>query len=99
MKIAGIVVLVIVSTLFALWWAFVRAPSPEEVCAHIASVTRAEIESTGVSLESEAAVIEGIERGCVQHKLDKIQLRGRLKYAEYAKCVLAAETVSAIGKC
>ena len=99
MKIASIVVLVVVALLFSLWWAFVRAPGPEEVCAHIATVTKTEIEASGVSLESEAAVIEGIERGCVQHKLDKIQLRGRIKYAEYAKCVMAAETVSAIGKC
>jgi hypothetical protein len=99
MKRLSIVLLVIVAILFAAWWAFVRAPGPEEVCAHIAAVTKAEVEASGVSLESEAAVIEGIERRCVQHKRDKIQLRGRIKYAEYAKCVMAADTVAAIGKC
>jgi hypothetical protein len=99
MKLASIVVLALIVALFTAWWAFVRAPGPEEVCAHIANVTKTEIEASGVSLESEAAVIEDIERGCVQHKLDKIQLRGRLKYAGYAKCVMAAQTVTEIGKC
>ena len=99
MKRASIVVLVIVAVLFAAWWGFVRAPAPEAVCAHIAEVTKREVEAGGVSLESEAAVIEGIERGCVQHKRDKIQLRGRLAYADYAKCVMGSETLAAIGKC
>ena len=99
MKKASIAISLVIAVLFGLWFAFVRAPSPEEVCKHIASVSAKEAEDHGVSLESEAAVIETIERKCVQHKLDKIQLRGRIKYADYAKCVMDSTTLAAIGKC
>jgi hypothetical protein len=99
MKWVSIVVGVVVAIVFALWWSYVRAPGPQEVCSHIASVTKKEIETDGVSLESEAAVIEGIERRCVQHKLDKIQLRGRIEYAVYAKCVMGSSNLAEIGKC
>jgi hypothetical protein len=99
MKKASIVILVVIAVLFGLWFAFVRAPTPEEVCRHIAAVSTKEAEDRGVSLESEAAVIENIERKCIQHKLDKIQLRGRIQYAEYARCVMDSTTLGTIGKC
>ena len=98
-KIISFVILVLVAGLFAAWWAFVRAPGPAEVCDHIIDVTIAEAQATGMSREAEADVIERTREECIQHKRDKIQLRGRLDYADYAKCVVSAKTLDEIYKC
>lgn len=98
-RIAAPVVLVIVAVLFGLWFAYVKAPSPAEVCDHIVAVTVAESRTSGMSVESEAAVIEQIRSGCITHKLDKIRLRGRIQWARYAKCVLAHDDVVGVTSC
>ncbi len=87
------------ATLFVLWWIFVRAPGPQDVCEHIVQVTLAEAKDAQMNAESEAALMTGLQERCIEHKLDKIQLRGRVKYAKYAKCVLAADTLQAIESC
>lgn len=99
LKIASLSVLVFVGALFTLWWAFVRAPGPAEVCDHIIDVTIAEAEQSNMSREAEADVIERTRDECISHKRDKIQLRGRIKYAEYAKCVMEATTLEAVYEC
>ena len=98
-RIARWSVLGTLSVLFSLWWLYVRAPSPAEVCDHIVEVTRQEARQSGLSDEAEGAVIENLRERCVQHKLDKIQLRGRLQYATYAKCVLDRATLVEIERC
>jgi len=82
-----------------LWVAFVRAPGPERVCDHIVEVTVAEATAAGMSVEAEASLVEGLRDRCVQHKRDKIQLRGRIKYARYAKCVLEQDSLADIEAC
>jgi hypothetical protein len=98
-KIASWITLVIVAVVFGLWWRYVRAPTPTEVCDHIVEVTLAETAASGTSPESEAAIIERIKASCIQHKLDKIQLRGRIRYADYAKCVMAETTLAGVDAC
>lgn len=99
MRIASAVVLGLTLVLFVGWWAFVRAPGPVEVCDHIVEVTLREAGSQSLEMETEARLLESTREQCIAHKLDKIQLRGRIKYAEHAKCVMAAETLSEIGRC
>jgi len=99
MKWVGLALLALTSTLFLGWWLFVRAPSPFELCDHLVDVTLAESKAAGISIEAEAALVDGLRERCIQHKMDKIQLRGRIKYARYAKCVLAGTSVAAIDAC
>ena len=99
MKRVGQAVFLFVATLVTLWWIFVRAPGPEEVCDHIVEVTLKEARSAQMNPESEAALVAGLQERCIKHKLDKIQLRGRVKYADYAKCVLAADTLLDVESC
>lgn len=99
MKWLSLAVFALTTTLFAAWWLFVRAPSPPAVCEHIIAVTIHESQAQGMSMEAEAPLIESLRERCIQHKLDKIQLRGRIKYARYAKCVLESTAVSAIDAC
>lgn len=99
MRIASAVVLGLAVLLFASWWLFIRAPGPLEVCEHIVEVTLREAGDQALQMETEARLIESTREQCVEHKLDKIQLRGRIKYAEHAKCVMAADTLSEIGRC
>lgn len=99
MKRLGQAVFLFVATLVGLWALFVRAPGPEDVCEHIVDVTMREAQAAAMNPESEAALMAGLQERCVKHKLDKMQLRGRVKYAEYAKCVMAASALSEIESC
>jgi hypothetical protein len=99
MRIVSLVVLGLTVLLFALWWAFLRAPGPVEVCDHIVAVTLREAGDQALRDDTEARLIESTRDQCIEHKLDKLQLRGRIKYAEHAKCVVAAQTLSEIGRC
>jgi len=85
--------------LFGLWFAFVRAPPPQQVCSHIIDVTMRESADQGVGGDGQDAVIGQLEQRCVQQKLDKIQLRGRVVWAKYAKCVMATNELESISRC
>lgn len=91
--------LTLVVALFTGWWLFVRAPSPAAVCEHIIAVTMRESAARDLSMDAEAPLIERLRVRCIQHKVDKIQLRGRIKYARYAACVMSHDDVSAIDAC
>ena len=99
MRIASAVVLGLTLLVFVGWWLFIRAPGPVEVCEHIVEVTLREAGDQALRMETEAQLIEATREQCIEHKLDKIQLRGRIKYAEHAKCVMAAETLLELGHC
>lgn len=99
LKIASWFTLLCVATVVGLWWAYVRAPGPNVICEHIIEVTMAESRASGMSADSESRVIERTRDECIQHKRDKIQLRGRVKYATYAKCVMASTTLEDIYSC
>ena len=85
--------------LFSVWWFMIRAPGPTEVCDHILEVTLREAAGQSRSPESQAKLVETTRTQCIEHKKDKIQLRGRIKYATYAKCVMAAEDLMTLGRC
>ena len=99
MKLASGVVLAVVVALFVFWWGWVRAPNPDEVCEHIVAVTKGEAEDRSMELDSEAALVAQMKERCVAHKLDKLELRGRLVWAKYAKCVTSSTTLADIGQC
>lgn len=99
MRIASAVVLGLTVLLFTVWWLFIRAPGPAVVCQHIVEVTLREAGDQALAGDTEARLVESTREQCISHKLDKIQLRGRIKYAEHAKCVMAAQTLSEIGRC
>ena len=83
--------------LFSLWWFFVRAPGPDSVCRHIVTVT---MQDAGqMSPASQDALVRSLEDRCIQHKLDIIQLRGRVVYSKYAKCVLSSSHLADIERC
>lgn len=99
MKRVGLAVFLFVGTLVVLWAIFVRAPGPQEVCDHIVEVTMKQASAANMSPESEASLVGGLKERCIEHKLNKIQLRGRVKYAQYAKCVMAADTLLDVESC
>ncbi len=96
---AGLSVSAAVAGLAILWLAYVRAPGPIEVCAHIIDVTHRESDAVGLAPDTQAMLDDSLHQRCLQHKHDKIQLRGRIAWARYAKCVLAAEDLRTIGRC
>jgi hypothetical protein len=70
-----------------------------ELCDHIVKVTLREAGDQALRGDTEARLVESTREQCIEHKLDKLQLRGRIKYAAHAKCVMAARTLSEIGRC
>lgn len=98
-RIASVSVLSVTAVLFALWWMFLRAPAPAALCDHIMDVTLREASDQSMSVESQARLVDTMREQCIQHKQDKLQLRGRIKYAAYARCVMEAEDLVAIGRC
>lgn len=85
--------------LFVLWQMYVKAPPPEIVCEHKVQTTIAEVQARGMSKNNQATVVEQMQDRCVRRLYDKIQFRGRIDYASYAKCVLASTTLEAIERC
>ena len=99
MKILSAVVLLLLLLVFGFWWGWVRAPGPEAVCEHIIAVTKSEAEDRSMEIATEAALVQQMKERCMKHKLDKLQLRGRLVWADYARCVVASDSLALIGRC
>ncbi|MEX1367735.1 MAG: hypothetical protein AB1Z98_31695 [Nannocystaceae bacterium] len=98
-RVASASVLGVTLMLFAVWWLLLRAPTPAEVCDHIVQVTVREASDQAMSEASQQRLVETTMEQCIQHKQDKLLLRGRMKYAAYAKCVMAADDLIGIGRC
>ena len=85
--------------LFALWWSYVRAPVPEQICMRVVGVSLQDATDRELSVDTRAKMAEMIEKRCLALEHDRIQLRGRLVYAEHAKCVMAASSLAEINRC
>lgn len=85
--------------IFAFWVAYVRAPPPEAVCGHIMQVTVREAGEVNLSPQTQQTLVARLERDCIEHKRNKILLRGKIRYASYARCVVRANTLRAIEDC
>lgn len=95
MKYAAIAAGVFALCIFAFWFAYVRAPSPEEVCAHKLELVQKEVPAG----RDAGPLIASLQKSCVESAELKIQLRGKLKYANYARCVAEATDLAAAETC
>lgn len=88
---------IFVGTLTVLWFVFVQAPGPEAVCARITEMTVAEAGQGNPG--ATAALVERLEARCVEDKKRIIQFRGKIEWAEYARCVMDAEGLAQAEGC
>lgn len=96
-KVAAALLLASTVAVFGFWWLRVRAPGPEEVCAHKIQLV---LDTTAPEQREGAdALISKLELRCVEAGYRKIKLRGKLVWAEYAKCVTAASTLMDAERC
>jgi hypothetical protein len=86
-----------VVAVFVFWLGWVRAPSPEQVCKHKIELVIATVGED--QTEGADALIGQLEGKCVEAADRKILLRGKLVWAEYAKCVTAAESLMDAERC
>lgn len=77
------------------WLVYVRAPAPDEVCTHKIELVMQEVKP-GIDA---SALVESLKKSCVKAAEQKILLRGKIKYANYARCVVAAEDLMAAETC
>lgn len=85
---------VFVATIAVLWMIFVQAPNPAQVCEHKVALTLAEAQGLDAG-----PLLEQLKVGCVKSAQSKIKMRGRIKYANYAKCVMAATDLESAERC
>jgi len=97
MKIAGVILLTIVAFLTLVWFFMLRAPAPEVVCDHIIEVA---VKDAGESSPNAVnALVDHLRLTCTREKRTKLRMRGKYHYAEYAKCVMRAETLAQTEGC
>ena len=99
MRIFGGTLATIAVLLIVLWRMYVTAPAPAAVCDHIIEVTLKEAGDQAMTAGTQDTLLERLRQQCIQHKRDKIQFRGKIEYATYAKCVMAASELQAIESC
>ena len=86
-------------TLAVLWFMFVAAPGPDEVCERLSELTVEDTRAHGSDVEAAKPLLDRIAKSCVEDKGRIIQLRGKIEYAKYAKCVMAAESLDVAERC
>ncbi|PRP98814.1 hypothetical protein ENSA7_64460 [Enhygromyxa salina] len=96
-KVSVILLGLMIVGVFVFWFGWVHAPTPEQVCQHKIQLVH---ETVGEDQTDGAEALVGqLEANCVIAANRKIQLRGKLVWAEYAKCVTAATTLADAERC
>lgn len=80
-----------------LWQRHVSAPSPKQICAHKIELTRAETQKS--AHKAAARLIEKLQVKCQESAERRIRLEGKIAYARFARCVMAAKTLSETERC
>ncbi len=83
---AGAVFLLALLT-FVFWWGWLRAPSPEAVCAHVVEVMAGELGDR----------VDPFRRECLRSA--QPPQFGRLAYAKALNCVVASRTSEQLKAC
>lgn len=87
----------IVFTLIALaWFIFVRGPSPAAVCERLSTLAG---EAGGAREVDAGALLDEIDRRCLENEERRRRLNGRLDYNTRARCILAAPTLEHAERC
>jgi hypothetical protein len=82
----------VVVAVIVFWLGWVRAPSPAQVCKHKIALVEATVGED--QTDGAQALVGQLEAKCIIAAERKIRLRGKLVWAEYAKCVTRATTLS-----
>jgi hypothetical protein len=96
-KVAAALSVAIVLAIFVFWLGWVRAPSPQAICEHKVELVLATVGPE--QRDGADALIDQLELKCVEAAERKIQMRGKIVYADYAKCVIAATTLAEAENC
>jgi hypothetical protein len=96
-KVSLAVLVISVVAVLVFWLGWVRAPSPEQICKHKIELVIATVGED--QAEGADALIGQLQAKCVAAAERKILLRGKLVYAEYAKCVMAAGSLMDAERC
>lgn len=92
-----VAVALFVGTLTTLWFVFVHAASPQDVCDRMVELTLAE---AGEKAPKAADALVGrLKDRCIEDKETRIRLRGKIVWKEYADCVMAAPSLGEAERC
>lgn len=80
-----------------MWQRYVSAPSPAQICEHKISLT--ETETAQSAKMAGAKLIAKLKATCESSAERRIRLEGKVAYARYARCVIAAKTLADTERC
>lgn len=96
-KVAWGIFAALVLATFVFWFGWVRAPGPERICQHKIDLVFGTVGAD--QREGAEALVSQLELKCVEAANTEIRMRGKLVYAKYAKCVMAATTLGEAEQC
>jgi hypothetical protein len=96
-KVLWAMVAAVLVAIVVFWFGWVRAPSPEAICQHKVNLVFATVGED--QRDGAEALVSQLEIKCVEGARKKILMRGKLVYADYAKCVMAATTLDEYEHC
>ena len=97
MKLAAVITLVLAAVVGVLWFLFVVAPPAHEVCQHKSDILVAE--AGGAHDDAVANLLDQYRLSCRKQADKTLQLRGKVAYARWAKCVMGSKTLSEAERC
>ncbi len=93
LKILGGVIAVLVAAVVVVWAMFLRAPSQEDMCAHLGDLME---KKTPGFLSSPPGT--EFKNSCPA-QMKKGSMEGQVKYVKRAKCVMAADSLDGVDAC
>lgn len=98
MRRSGLVLLIVSIVIGTVaWQRFVSAPTPAQICEHKIALTRAE--TAQHAKQAASKLIEKLRATCESSAQRRIRLEGKVSYAEFARCVIAATTLAQTDRC
>ena len=82
-----------------LWRIYVHAPPADEVCAHKMQLILSESSRDQAGSDAVPALLERLQEQCISGAQRKTQLDGKMVYASYARCIMAAATLNQAERC
>lgn len=92
---ALLVLAVVIGTV--MWQRYVSAPSPAQICEHKIALTKAE--TAQKAKQAAVKLIEKLQATCESSAERRIRLEGKVAYARFARCVIAAKTLADTERC
>ncbi len=93
LKVLGVLLGLLVLAIAGVWFVLLRAPSPEDQCAHVISLMDQKMAGFSASPPGQEWL------STCPEKMKKGEYQGQAPYAKRAKCIMAAASMDDVDAC